>query len=166
MSSIFNSTPSHEVFSIDVRLLNQDLIENENNKLSIISEHVANTYYETNEFKGVQAIFSDIGTPKDSFNVYDHIKNTLIDKHKINPNEIIFIHDFKNDLQREQCFKDLNAGIYRIVIGSTDKLGTGTNFQNRLIHIHHVDIPFDPSKIDQRNGRGARPDNVFCQISL
>ncbi|HEA22815.1 hypothetical protein LCGC14_0676320 [marine sediment metagenome] len=146
--------------SIDPRMLNQDLDDSGEAKLRIIASEVYKTYKETNFFKGTQAIFSDLGVPKDTFNIYDELKRILTEEFDIPKEEVVFIHDFKTDTKRLECFKKINEGSYRIIIGSTEKLGTGTNIQKRLVRIHHVDIPYRPTDIDQRNGRGVRKGNI------
>ena len=146
--------------SIDPRLLDGNMEFDEQTKLWHIAAQVYLTYCETNHFKGTQAIFSDLGVPKDTFNVYDEIKKILTEGYDIPKEEVVFIHDFKTDASRLQCFKDVNQGKYRVVIGSTEKLGTGTNIQERLCRIHHVDIPYRPTDVDQRNGRGVRKGNL------
>ena len=149
--------------SIDPRLLNPDLEDPGEAKLRIIAREVYRTYTESNDFKGTQAIFSDLGTPKDTFNVYSEIKRILTEEFDVPSEEVVFIHDFKTDGKRLQCFDDLNSGKYRIIIGSTEKLGTGTNIQRRMVRIHHVDIPHRPTDVDQRNGRGARKGNEMAK---
>ena len=104
--------------SIDPRLLNPDLEDIGETKLRIIATEVYNTYKESNNFKGTQAVFSDLGTPKDSFNVYSAIKRMLIEEFDVPHEEIVFIHDFKTDTKRLECFKKFNSGKYRIIIGS------------------------------------------------
>lgn len=146
--------------SIDPRLLNQDLDDPGEAKLRIIASEVYKTYVETNSFKGTQTIFSDLGVPKEHFNIYDELKRILVEEYSVPRDEIVFIHDFKTDRKRLECFKKVNDGSYRVIIGSTEKLGTGTNIQQRLVRIHHVDIPYRPTDIDQRNGRGVRKGNL------
>ena len=146
--------------SIDPRMLNQDLEDPGMAKLRIIASEVYKTYKETDSFRGTQAIFSDLGVPKDSFNIYDELKRILITEFDVPKEEVVFIHDFKTDTKRLECFKKVNNGAYRVIIGSTEKLGTGTNIQERLVRIHHVDIPYRPTDIDQRNGRGVRKGNL------
>ncbi len=146
--------------SIDPRLLNQDLEDPGDAKLRTIASEIYKTYKETESFRGTQAIFSDLGVPKDTFNIYDELKRILIKEFNVPKEEVVFIHDFKNDTQRLECFKKVNDGTYRVIIGSTEKLGTGTNIQERLVRIHHVDIPYRPTDIDQRNGRGVRKGNI------
>jgi len=149
--------------SIDPRLLNQDLEDPGEAKLRIIASEVCKTYTETNSFKGTQAIFSDLGVPKEHFNVYGELKRILVEEFAIPKDEVVFIHDFKTDKKRLECFKKINDGSYRVIIGSTEKLGTGTNIQQRLVRIHHVDIPYRPTDIDQRNGRGVRKGNIAAK---
>ncbi len=146
--------------SIDPRLLNQELDDPGEAKLRTIASEVYKTYVETNAFKGTQAIFSDLGVPKEHFNIYDELKRILVEEYGVPKEEIVFIHDFKTDRKRLECFKKVNEGSYRVIIGSTEKLGTGTNIQQRLVRIHHVDIPYRPTDIDQRNGRGVRKGNL------
>lgn len=146
--------------SIDPRLLNQELDDPGEAKLRIIASEVYKTYSETNDFKGTQAIFSDLGVPKEHFNIYDELKRILVEEYSVPKDEIVYIHDFKTDRKRLECFKKVNDGAYRVIIGSTEKLGTGTNIQQRLVRIHHVDIPYRPTDIDQRNGRGVRKGNL------
>ena len=149
--------------SIDTRLLNPNGDDHEETKLWTVAREVYKTYTESNHFKGTQAIFSDLGTPKDSFNVYDELKRILTEELGIPEEEIVFIHDFTSDSKRLDCFKKVNAGDFRIIIGSTEKLGTGTNIQERLVRIHHVNIPHRPTDVDQRNGRGVRKGNIFAK---
>ena len=92
--------------------------------------------------------------------MYDELKKILTEGYNVPKDEVVFIHDFKTDASRLQCFKDVNQGKYRVIIGSTEKLGTGTNIQERLCRIHHVDIPYRPTDVDQRNGRGVRKGNI------
>lgn len=146
--------------SIDPRLLKPDLGDPGESKLRTIASEIYITYRETDFFKGTQAIFSDLGVPKDIFNIYDELKRILTEEFDIPKKEVVFIHDFKTDSQRLECFKKVNEGSYRVIIGSTEKLGTGTNIQERLVRIHHVDIPYRPTDIEQRNGRGVRKGNI------
>lgn len=146
--------------SIDPRLLNQDLEDPGEAKLRKIATEVYETYKETDSFEGTQAIFSDLGVPKENFNIYGELKRILTEEFDIPKDEVVFIHDFKTDAKRMECFKEMNSGRYRVIIGSTEKLGTGTNIQERLVRIHHVDIPHRPTDIDQRNGRGVRKGNI------
>ena len=155
---------THEarLLGTDARLLYPDAPENPAGKLLKVAENVYKEYMDAkNAGKiGCQLVFSDIGTPgaNKEFTVYDFIKERLIEK-GIPENEIRFIHDAKTDVQRDNLFKDVRTGKVRVLIGSTDKCGTGVNVQNHLVALHHVDCPWKPSAIEQRNGRGIRQGN-------
>lgn len=149
--------------AIDPRLILPYASDEPNNKIRTCAENIYQTYLNTNHFKGTQAIFSDIGTPKSSFNVYDELKSVLVDDYGIPKNEIAFIHDFNSDDKKKNFMKMFNNGTIRIVIGSTTKLGTGTNIQEKLIKIHHLDLPHKSTDIDQRIGRGKREGNIAAK---
>lgn len=105
-----------------------------------------------------QIVFCDISVPKEGFNVYDALKDELI-RLGIPAEDIAFIHDGTNAKKRRQLLKDLDDGKIRIMIGSTQKLGTGVNVQTNLLAVHHLDVPWSPADIEQRNGRMDRPGN-------
>ena len=152
---------THEarLMAIDPRLLDANAPVDENSKIFQCANNVHRIWEETSEAKSTQLIFSDVGTPKkDEFNVYDEIKNQLMQK-GIPEHEIAFIHDPKTDLQREQLFDQVRSGEVRILLGSTSKLGTGTNVQDKLIAGHHIDCPWRPSDLVQRDGRVIRQGN-------
>jgi len=159
-------TNEAKLMAIDPRLLDEDAPICENSKLFQCANHVYDTWQETTEHNSTQLIFSDAGTPKpDKFNVYDEIKNQLIQK-GVPEQEIAFIHDAKNDSQRQTLFEKVRAGEVRVLIGSTSKLGTGTNVQNKIIALHHIDCPWRPADIIQRDGRGVRQGNENEVIRL
>ncbi|MDR1754378.1 MAG: DEAD/DEAH box helicase family protein [Eubacterium sp.] len=108
-----------------------------------------------------QVIFCDTNTPKkDSFSVYNEMKKTLVESGKFKEDEIAFIHDADTDPKRIQLFKRVNKAEIKIIIGSTGKLGTGVNIQERLVALHHLDAPYRPADLEQRNGRGIRQGNA------
>jgi hypothetical protein len=116
-------------------------------------------YTKFNEQKGTQLVFCDIGTPKPTgFNVYSALKTKLVEEYSIPENEVVFIHDY-NERTRGKLFDQVNNGTVRVLIGSTDKAGTGLNVQARMVAMHHLDIPWKPSELEQRSGRGARQGN-------
>ncbi|NSN29924.1 hypothetical protein HRE00_15005, partial [Enterococcus faecalis] len=118
------------------------------------------------ERKSTQMIFSDSGTPNPQrFNIYDELKLQLIEK-GIPAEEIAFIHDAKNEKQREEIFDAMREGEIRVLLGSTSKLGTGTNVQRKLIACHHVDCPWRPSDIEQRDGRIIRQGNENEEVEI
>lgn len=164
---------THEarLLGTDARLLDKNAPNNPDSKLNQVVNHVTDEYFANNKDGkiGCQLIFSDIGVPKtkkeDSFDVYNYIKKELIKK-GIPANEIAFIHDAKTDLQREKLFNDMRSGNKKILIGSTDKCGTGINIQDHIIAIHHVDCPWKPSSIEQREGRGLRQGNENNEVAI
>ncbi|RYD91938.1 MAG: DNA methylase, partial [Sphingobacteriales bacterium] len=133
------------------------------NKVNTCAKNVAELYHATTEHKGTQIVFSDIGTPKpNAFNMYDALKEKLIRDFDVPENKITYIHDW-TDRQKPELFRKMNNGEIRVLIGSTEKAGTGLNVQNRVVAMHHLDIPWKPSELEQRNGRGARQGNTVAK---
>ena len=134
-----------------------------NNKVNVCARRIAELYNLSCEHKGTQIVFSDIGTPKPgSFNIYDALKEKLINDFDIPVDQITFIHDW-TDKNKHELFRKMNNGEIRILMGSTEKAGTGLNVQRRVIAMHHLDIPWKPSELEQRNGRGARQANMLAK---
>lgn len=150
--------------SADMRLVDENLYEDHpHNKANTCARKVAEIYRESNETKGTQIIFSDIGTPKpDRFNIYDAIKDKLVRDFDIPKEEITFIHSW-TDRQKPELFRKMNKGEIRVLLGSTEKAGTGLNVQAKVVAMHHMDIPWKPSELEQRNGRGARQGNLLAK---
>lgn len=147
----------------DMRLIDPGYGDHPNNKVNVCARRVAEIYRESTPHRGTQLIFSDIGTPKSGeFNIYDALKEKLVRDFGIPAHEISFIHDW-TDKQRPEMFRRMNNGDIRIQIGSTEKLGTGTNVQKRGVALHHFDIPWRPSDLDQRDGRYSRPGNWLAK---
>ena len=162
---------THEarLLGTDARLIDKDAPNNPDGKLNKVAENVFTEYEKAKADGriGCQLIFSDIGTPgadKD-FTVYDYLKDTLI-QYGIPAEEIAFIHDAKTDAQRDVLFKEMRTGKKKVLIGSTDKCGTGVNVQTHLVALHHVDCPWKPSSIEQREGRGIRQGNENDEIAV
>ncbi|MDE5700793.1 MAG: DEAD/DEAH box helicase family protein [Lachnospiraceae bacterium] len=174
---------THEarLLGTDARLLERDAPNDPDSKLNKVAGNVAAEYFSGNKDgkTGCQLIFSDIGTPKASwspdweekfkngereFDIYNYLKTELV-KAGIPAGEIAFIHDAATDAQRDILFKEMRAGKKKILIGSTDKCGTGVNVQTHLTALHHVDCPWKPSCIEQRNGRGIRQGNENAEIA-
>ncbi len=127
--------------ALDQRLIDDLLPDNPESKLNKCNDNVFKIWEETKEIKGTQLIFCDLSTPKpDKFNVYDDIKNKLIEK-GVPEKEIAFIHDAKTEVQKDKLFKQVRKGDVRILIGSTEKMGAGTNVQDKLVALHHTDCP-------------------------
>ena len=149
--------------SADMRLINEGYADHPGNKVNVCARKVAELYFESNVHRGTQIIFSDIGTPKpEEFNIYDALKIKLVHDFAIPAHEITFIHDW-TDKQKPELFKRMNQGDLRILIGSTEKAGTGLNVQKRVIAMHHMDIPWKPAELEQRDGRGARQGNSIAK---
>lgn len=160
---------THEarLLSTDPRALDPTLPDDLDTKLNVCARNVAQIYHETAEQKLTQLIFCDQGTPKYDgiFNFYEATKEALL-KQGVKPEEIAFIHDAKTDVQREQLFEKVKNGEIRILMGSTEKMGTGMNVQNKLVALHHLDVPWRPSDLTQRNGRILRQGNENEEISI
>ena len=157
-----------KLVSTDIRMLDPYAIADEESKLYKCVNEVYRIWEDTADRKGTQVIFSDIGVPngdKDSFNVYSFIKAELVKK-GIPAEEICFIHDAKNDVDRENMFQDVRNGVKRIIIGSTEKMGTGTNIQTRLCALHEIDVPWRPSDVEQREGRILRQGNMNSEVDI
>ncbi|TSJ40934.1 DNA methylase [Mucilaginibacter corticis] len=149
--------------SADMRLISEDYEDHPGSKVNVSARRVAEHYFESNVHRGTQIIFSDIGTPKpDAFNIYDALKIKLVRDFSIPAHEITFIHDW-TDKQKPDLFRKMNQGDIRILIGSTEKAGTGLNVQKRIVAMHHLDIPWKPAELEQRDGRGARQGNTIAK---
>lgn len=222
--------------AIDMRLIDPSYPYNPNGKIAKVVSNVARIYNETDDFKGTQLIFSDLGTPKNrtnktallkdyledeiglnvdtlnelfgdpnvsfyrypsiwqvrrkmsevlemsdeeiervisesensvgsSFDIYNEIKSRLIEQ-GIPAEQIVFIHDYNTNNKKEALFKKVNKGNIRIVLGSTQKLGTGVNVQKKVVAVHHVDVPWTPASMEQRNGRAIRQGNLAAKEHL
>lgn len=156
-----------KLVSTDVRMLDPTAPPDSNGKLFKCSERVYEIWESTKENRGAQVIFSDIGVPNGNkdFNVYQFIKDELIQK-GVPENEICFVHDAKNDKERQDMFQDVCSGVKRIIFGSTEKLGTGTNIQTRLVALHEIDVPWKPSEVEQREGRILRQGNMNSEVRI
>ncbi|MGN6214477.1 helicase-related protein [Parafilimonas sp.] len=148
----------------DMRLINDwKYSDHPDNKVNVSARKIADIYKQSMEHKGTQIVFSDIGTPKPGeFNIYDALKEKLVRDFSIPEREITFIHDW-SDTKKPELFRKMNRGEIRILLGSTEKAGTGLNVQQRVIAMHHIDIPWKPSELEQRNGRGARQGNLIAK---
>lgn len=156
-----------KLLSTDIRMLIPEADPDPQSKLYKCVDNVYRIWQETAENKGAQVIFSDIGVPtgEKGFNVYQFIKDELVNR-GIPENEICFIHDAKKEKQRNDMFEDVRGGNKRIIIGSTEKMGTGTNIQNRLYALHEIDVPWRPSDVEQREGRILRQGNMYDRVHV
>lgn len=133
--------------ALDQRLINDMLPDNETSKAATCVEKAFEIWEQTKEQKSTQLIFCDLSTPKGdgTFNVYDDIKNKLVEK-GVPPEEISFIHEANTETRKAELFGKVRSGQVRFLLGSTQKMGAGTNVQDRLIALHHLDVPWRPSE--------------------
>lgn len=153
--------------ALDLRLIDPHGYEDHpGSKLSACARRIAGHYQDSHVHRGTQLVFSDLGTYKPgdaSFNVYSELKRKLIEEHGIPAAEIRFVQECGNVAQREALFRQVNEGRVRVLLGSTETLGTGVNVQQRIVALHHLDIPWKPSEFEQRVGRGARKGNMLAR---
>lgn len=160
-------TNEARLLGTDPRLLDAYAENDINSKVNKCIEAVFKEYSESNDIRGTQIIFSDVGTPGGGkeFSLYDYIKQELIKK-GMKEDEICFIHDAKTDKQKEKMFSEVRQGTKRVILGSTSKMGVGTNIQTRLVALHHLDCPYRPSDIEQREGRILRQGNICSEVNI
>ncbi len=152
--------------ALDIRLVEKLNYEPDNTKARIVADEVYRIWLEGEKEKTAQVIFSDLSTPKENtFNIYDEIKRILLEK-GIPENEIDYIHNSKTDVQKAKAFEKVRTGETRIFFGSTNKMGAGTNIQDRLVALHHIDAPWRPSDIEQREGRILRQGNLNSTVEI
>ena len=150
--------------SLDMRMISQKYADHPDNKASHCASKLAEYYNRFNAQKGTQFVFSDLGTYKPAqWNVYSEIKRKMVEDHGIPSHEIRFIQEAKNDKQRKEFISSMNEGKIRVLFGSTDMLGTGVNAQKRAVAVHHLDTPWRPSDLAQRDGRAIRKGNEIAK---
>ena len=152
--------------ALDQRLIDDSLEDFEGSKVNVCANNVYNIWKDGIEDKTTQLVFCDLSTPsKEKFNVYDDIKSKLISK-GIPENEIAFIHDAKTEKQKDELFSKVRSGEVRVLFGSTQKMGAGTNVQDRIIASHDLDCPWRPSDLEQRLGRTVRQGNMNKEVDI
>ena len=153
--------------ALDQRLLNDMLPDEADSKVNRCAKNAYDIWEETAEKKSTQLIFCDLSTPKNdgTFNVYDDIREKLVEK-GIPREEIAFIHEAGTEAKKAELFAKVRAGQVRILLGSTPKLGAGTNIQDRLIALHHLDCPWKPSDLEQQEGRILRQGNQNEKVKI
>ena len=153
--------------ALDQRLVNELLPDNPESKISVCAEKSYEIWKDTAAQKSAQLIFCDLSTPKGdgSFNVYDDLKRKLMEK-GVPEKEIAFIHDANTEAKKTELFGKVKSGQVRFLIGSTAKMGAGTNVQDRLIALHHLDIGWKPSDLEQREGRIIRQGNHNKKVHI
>ena len=153
--------------ALDQRLLNELLPDAEKSKVNICVENAFQVWDEGKTDRTTQLIFCDLSTPKGdgTFNVYDDVRNKLVAR-GIPKEEIAFIHEYNTEAKKAELFAKVRAGQVRILMGSTPKLGAGTNVQDRLIALHHLDCPWKPSDLEQQEGRILRQGNQNDKVKI
>ena len=153
--------------ALDQRLINDMLPDEENSKATTCVDKAFEIWEHTKEQKSAQLIFCDLSTPKGdgTFNVYEDIRDKLMAK-GVPENEIAFIHDANTETRKAELFAKVRSGQVRFLLGSTAKMGAGTNVQDRLIALHHLDVPWRPSDIEQQEGRILRQGNMNDKVKI
>ena len=153
--------------ALDQRLTNDMLEDFEHSKVATCADNIYSIWDKTNDDKSAQLVFCDLSTPHNDgkFNVYDDLKTKLIDR-GIPEEEIAFIHDANTDARKQELFNKVRRGQVRVLIGSTQKMGAGTNCQDRLIALHDLDCPWRPSDLIQRSGRIIRQGNKNPEVDI
>lgn len=153
--------------ALDQRLINPLLPDNPDSKVNVCVKNVFSIWDKTRENKSTQLLFSDMSTPKGDgeFNIYDDIREKLVAM-GIPKEEIAFIHEANSDKQKDELFAKVRKGEIRILMGSTQKMGAGTNVQNKLIALHDLDVPWRPADLEQRAGRIVRQGNENKEVSI
>ena len=151
--------------ALDMRMIDPSYEDDPNNKASHCAKMIAEYYRRYDAQKGTQFVFSDLGTYKPGeWNVYSEIKRKLIEDYGIPPHEIRFIQECKTERSRKAVIQAMNDGDVRVLFGSTSMLGTGVNAQRRAVCIHHLDTPWRPSDLTQRDGRAIRAGNEIAKL--
>ena len=153
--------------ALDQRLVNAMLPDDEQSKVNVCTDHVYRIWEETKDKRLTQLVFCDLSTPQNdgTFNVYDDLKAKLIER-GVPAEEIAFIHDANTEVKKAALFENVRKGRVRVMLGSTAKMGAGTNVQRLLVAEHHLDIPWRPSDIEQREGRAIRQGNDNERVAI
>lgn len=151
--------------ALDLRLVDGRVGFDINSKVQACADNVEYVYKQTAVERLTQLVFCDTSTPKAGFNLYDELKRILVSK-GVNPDEIAFVHDADTERKREKLFDKVRKGEIRILLGSTFKLGIGVNVQDKLVALHHLDVPWRPADMTQREGRILRQGNTNKQVLI
>ncbi|HGA0608628.1 TPA: helicase-related protein [Streptococcus agalactiae] len=153
--------------ALDQRLINPLLPDDPNSKVNVCVKNIFSIWDKTKENSSTQLVFSDMSTPKGDgeFNIYDDIRDKLVNM-GIPKDEIAFIHEADTDKQKDELFSKVRKGEVRVLLGSTQKMGAGTNVQNKLIALHDLDVPWRPSDLEQRSGRIVRQGNENDKVNI
>ena len=151
--------------ALDMRLIDMVYGLDPDSKVYRCAEKIMEIYEQTKDTKAIQMVFCDISTPKSGFNLYDELKS-LLKAMGMPEHEIAYIHEAQSEAQKNLLFRDLQKGLKRVVIGSTFKMGLGVNVQERLIALHHLDVPWRPADMVQREGRILRQGNTCDSVQI
>ena len=153
--------------ALDQRMLNDMLPDFEGSKINACVDNIYRIWKENAAKKSAQLVFCDLSTPKndDTFSVYNDIRKKLIER-GIPESEVKFIHEADTDMKKKELFQKTRKGEVRVLLGSTQKMGAGTNVQDKLIALHDVDCPWRPSDLEQRSGRIVRQGNENPQVDI
>ncbi len=174
IDNMLKVTSDGKKLALDVRCFDPSLKDEVGSKINECSFRIYEIYKRTNDFRGTQIVFCDMSTPKcnfsdyvvgQSFDVYNDLKYKLVSL-GIKKEEIAYIHEANSDMQKQELFSKVNDGIVRVLIGSTEKCGAGTNVQTRLVALHHLDTPYRPSDLEQREGRIIRQGNMNEEVEI
>lgn len=167
VDNMLKITNDGKKLALDQRLINPLLPDNPDSKVNVCVKNVFAIWDKTKDNKSTQLLFSDMSTPKGNgeFNIYDDIREKLVAM-GIPKEEIAFIHEANSDKQKDELFAKVRKGEIRILMGSTQKMGAGTNVQNKLIALHDLDVPWRPADLEQRAGRIVRQGNENKEVNI
>lgn len=174
VDNMLKITSDGKKLALDVRLMDSKAEDEPDSKINTAAQNIYDVWNQTTDIKGTQLVFCDMSTPKKAFkdyeygkdfDAYNELKYKLV-KEGIPEEEIAIIHDYNSDKQKQALFDDVNAGRIRVLIGSTEKCGAGTNVQQRMVALHHLDTPYRPSDMEQREGRIIRQGNTNKNVKI
>ncbi|MCH5165087.1 MAG: DUF3849 domain-containing protein [Clostridiales bacterium] len=174
IDNMLKVTSDGKKLALDPRCYERGAADEQGSKLNVCADNIVEIWNETHDTKATQIVFCDLSTPKKAFedyvygvdfDVYNDLKYKLVQR-GIPPEQIAFIHDANSDQQKQALFDKVNSGTIRVLIGSTEKCGAGTNVQERLIALHHLDTPYRPSDMQQREGRIIRQGNTNSEVKI
>jgi len=167
VDNMLKITSDGRKIGLDQRLMNPMLPDDPNSKLNACVKNVIRIWEDGKDDKLTQLLFCDLSTPKndDTFNVYDDVRKKLVE-HGIPMEEIAFIHNADTEAKKKELFSKVRSGQVRVLLGSTQKMGAGTNVQDRLVAVHHLDVGWRPSDMTQRNGRIIRQGNKNKEVQI
>ena len=153
--------------ALDQRLMNELLPDDQGSKVNACVERAYEIWRETETGQSAQLIFSDLSTPRGdgSYNVYDDVRKKLVER-GVPPEQVAFIHEYNTEAKKADLFAKVRSGKVRFLLGSTSKMGAGTNVQDKLIALHHMDCPWRPADLEQREGRIIRQGNTNPQVRI